>query len=884
MSNELLEACADFLSELLPAGTDPVPSTEAFLDLLSEWSAFVGGLTQSVQYTKTELETWAGIVQQASAMPGNDGKLFILKEVRENRMLGVGLITLAFPDRIKNGSKRWWNMLFAEQQTDGNIHLPNANGAGQEPFMTVKQLPAPDPDNDHKYLIFSDIHRDSNQDDKGRYQLDSIDHFTANKDLYLQLLQYAESAGYTVIEGGDCEELWFVGKEYPMVGNPPNKLSPADKLQQAIMSHDAVYTKLADLHKQGRYVRVQGNHDSYVKDPAVFGVLKTKMESTGGPAFQIYDACIIDGVKTMMEHSAFGLVMNSFDILTGNGPEAGKKTVGEQLAEQMLAGKLGLNSNDYTATTRMLICHGHQFDFWNCPENELLGLLMSNTVGVPADEVMDPLIDVGGIALQGNPFIDFGAMFASLPVFNSWIDEQSSVQLAHDIQHQANSHRLLKDDIFFFETIPTFWGAFGLFLNAGGKTPAQSRQELGLRTAAGVPLGPLDKVRDYFNRHAFNHICLGHTHVPHSQPYVTLKNASAIMPPLAPVFLALDQKLAALQEKLKILPTKLKTGYFNSGTAGWMQGIVWAIEIETTGQARLVYWTKNSKGPEYMDWELPPLDAENAASTAQFNQAVEDFISKPIDASDQKAEALYNQLKERIEELKGNADQFEDWMQESFTIPLDILGAGLLTPGAFLQQAGQKIRSYTLDELKKDTSEGIEKASETIREELEEKLAPLRDFSLDVFMSVKRREILGFDPGEKEEIITIKVPYPSGAKDTLDKLSCFFAPVTGGISKDPKKPSPAAQHIAAFAYSIFGDFPNNMPFFSSMDEISDPAVRARRTSTPILQAFLSTLWIYPQNGSPLNFNNVQLGTTFTIDGGWIELTVVLTPAGTQNVA
>lgn len=881
MSKEILEACTDFFSKLLPEDADPVPSTEAFLDLLSERSAFVGGLQQSIQYTKAELEAWAEAVEQASEMPGNEGKLSILEKVREDRMLGVGLLILAFPDRIKNGSRRWWNMLFAEQQANGNIHLPNANGVGQEQIWTVKQLPVPD--NDHKYLIFSDIHRDSDEDDEGPFQLGSIDHFKANKGLYLQLLEYAESEGYTVIEGGDCEELWFVGKKYPMAGNPP-KLSPAGKLQQSITSHDAVYTKLADLHKQGRYVRVQGNHDSYLKDPAVFAVLKTKMESTGGPAFQIYDTCIIDGVKTMMEHSAFDLVMDSFSILTGNGPAAGKMTVGEQLAEQMLAGKLGLNSNDYTAKTRMVICHGHQFDFWNCPENELLGLLISNTVGVPADELMDPLIDVGGIALQGNPFIDFGSMFASLPVFNSWVDQQSSVQFAHDIKHQANSSRLLKDDIFFFETIPAFWGAFGLFLNAGGKTPAQSRQELGLQTVAGMPLGPLDNVREYFSRHAFNHICLGHTHGPHSQPYVNLENASAIMPPLAPVFLALEQRLAAIQEQMKILPTKLKTGYFNSGTAGWMQGVVWAIEIGTTGQARLVYWTENSKGPEYMGWELPPLDGANAVTAAQFEQAVEDFIGKSIDAADQKAGALYDKLKQRIEELKGNAEQFEGWMKESFTIPLDILGAGLLTPGAFLQQTGQRIRSYTLDELKKDTGEGIEKASQTIREELEEKLAPLRDFSLDVFMSVKRREILGFDPGEKEEMIIIKVPYPGDARETLDKLSSLFAPVTSGISNNDEMASSAAQHAAAFAYSIFGDFPNNMPFFSSMDEFSDPAVRARRTSTPILQAFLSTLWIYPQNGSPLNFNNVQLGTTFVIGNNWIELTVILTPAGTPNVA
>lgn len=82
---------------------------------------------------------------------------------------------------------------------------------------TWRKLSAPGsgpPSAKRKYLIFSDVHRDREQDahpvDPDNLRLfQSIAHFTKNKDLYLAALQYANSRKYTVIENGDCEELWF---------------------------------------------------------------------------------------------------------------------------------------------------------------------------------------------------------------------------------------------------------------------------------------------------------------------------------------------------------------------------------------------------------------------------------------------------------------------------------------------------------------------------------------------------------------------------------------------------------------------------------------------------------------------------------------------------
>lgn len=131
--------------------------------------------------------------------------------------------------------------------------------------------------------------------------------------------------------------------------------------------------------------------------------------------------------------------------------------------------------------------------------------------------------------------------------------------------------------------------------NASRPTPAQSRSALDLRTPGGVA--------EYLRRHHLHHVCIGHTHNPQSQPHFTLKNLGALVPLLGPVLGALSTVLP------DFLEPQLKTMYFNSGTAGWMEGLVWAIEVDETGQARLVYWTDNSKRPEKMDRELSTLPA-----------------------------------------------------------------------------------------------------------------------------------------------------------------------------------------------------------------------------------------------------------------------------------
>lgn len=84
----------------------------------------------------------------------------------------------------------------------------------------------------------------------------------------------------------------------------------------------------------------------------------------------------------------------------------------------------------------------------------------------------------------------------------------------------------------------------------------------------------------------------------------------------------------------------IKSNYINSGTSGWWEKTVWAVDVgdvsHGTGQAKLVNWAENTRldMPNEMDWELPHLNREEANSTAEqidqlnasIESSVQDFI------------------------------------------------------------------------------------------------------------------------------------------------------------------------------------------------------------------------------------------------------------------
>ncbi len=831
--------------------------------LLEQWEAFFAPLSSSTPLTQAEIDQWQTQVNQILATPDRQAEMALIAAANTNYRLGMALVVATIPAVMKRQGLSWWNQLFAEQAGDGKV-----------PGWNIKYLPKPGPGvggaPGTKYLIFSDVHRDAASDDLGVLEFGSIDHFKKNATLYENLLDWAiADNGYTVIEAGDCEELWFMRSAADYPKKPDNTPDIAAKLGEIVDTHSAVYDRLCVLHSRGQYFRIQGNHDSFLKDDgadtSVGDVMRERMQrqtqaqiNAGAPVvpFVIYDACVIENVRTMTEKAALSLLTEVADLVAGNSTPA-------QYVQSLLQGRLGLDSTDYDgARSNLLICHGHQFDFWNCPANEILGMLIANTVGVKVDTLMDPFIDARGIAWQGSPLFDFGDFLAGVPVLNSWPDKQAAVRFAHQIQHMDNSARVLNDNVMFYESVAALYGAFGMALNftdAAGNviTPAQSRAQLTL-------LNPLD-LATYLSRHHMHQICIGHTHAPHSQPYLTLKNIGGLCPPLWPITTALRIVLP------NMLQPQIKTNYFNSGTVGWMEGVAWAIEVDTTGQARLVYWTENSIGPEYMDWELQPMPA---ATRQKLLAGMGKILATPYTVVEQGVDTVLAKLTTQLDQLNISARAIKDGLTEATVLPMHAIAAALMTPPSFYEDQAKAARSWILKEVHGPAQQLQDKIDEGVRS-LKDELEKLRGFSLDILLSVKRRALSGFDAASALETFEITAPITAAARTTLLNF--------GQMYKDAGQAAGEALHYAGLAFSIFDQFPRNMPFFATMSEPQHAQARLFSAEAPVLQALLATLSMYPPSGHDSTVSGVKITSVFSVQDKTVKLRVAIAAPDLPNV-
>ncbi len=441
--------------------------------------------------------------------------------------VGIFLIIAAIFYCLVTQPLPWWSLLFNEIEQDDDLK--------------VKRLPAPAKDGP-KYLIFSDIHRDARSDQREPLEFGSFDHFSANQALYCELLDYAFENGYTVLEAGDCDELWYY-RDFSK--------RPREKLEEIVETHKPVYDRLVKLHQDGRYVRLYGNHDACVRKPWVFEVLQNifdRDKKPGEPPFEIYDFAIIEEVKTMDESTL----------------------------------NFGLDSEPYKLKMPMIVAHGHQWDFWNCDHNNIIGKLIVSAIGTPIDFLDDPFKDAGGISYSGSPVIRFDSMLSKAFVLSNFPGPTPARRFAHHIQHLDDFERTTVDDVFFLETLAALSGA-----SIAVKKSADSEET-----------------------NKMNLICLGHTHHPQSQPYFDLKR---LVPFLGTWITKLESKITEKTHGLmKPELSLIKSRYFNSGTVGWMEGVIWAIQIDETGQARQVFWTRDTRPecPQTMDWELPWMDDE----------------------------------------------------------------------------------------------------------------------------------------------------------------------------------------------------------------------------------------------------------------------------------
>ena len=427
-------------------------------------------------------------------------------------------------------------------------------------------LTLPLPDQEHKYVIISDVHRDAPEDVVDEHFFD-LSHFSKNCDLFITALEYYLHNGYTVIENGDCEELWVV----PSVKHNRGVRARAERIIASDGPHRRVYELLAELHRQGRYFRTRGNHDDFwAQSSENMNLLKGTWFREGPYEFKVWDALIIPNVLTMYDDylGVMGRIMKA--------KREGRPIAVEELVDLF---PVGLSPHRYRDRTPLFIMHGHQTDFWNCDEHNFLGKIFANSIGIIADGMTTFPYHIKGIDFAGRPLVQFEELLSEIPQVNYWLPEEPALRLSRSIEQSQYDKRRLRDGITYSETLTA---ALSLALKYPGKKGLQQVQ-----------------------------ILVGHTHWPQSRPHLYLGMLN--VPHLD-----------------KQVPVRLPTQYYNSGTCGWWEGVLWGVEVTDFGQPKLFYWEKNMNAPHYMPWEL---HGEIPEQVVRFKEKAKKFLEKCLNPS-----------------------------------------------------------------------------------------------------------------------------------------------------------------------------------------------------------------------------------------------------------
>ena len=679
-----------------------------------------------------------------------------------------------------------------------------------------------------KYLIVSDVHRDRESDRGAPLEFNSISHFRENRDLFLQVILWAEKSGYTIVEGGDCEELWFVKDKADS--------DRAKMLREIIESNAAVYDALRRMHKAGRYFRIYGNHDSQLRDPDIHAILKTEMEKGGAGAFTIYDFVVIDGVKTMVEHTALDKALEfGAGLLHGTAPEA--------ILRDLAKGTVGMDANDYTATCRMLVTHGHQWDFYNCDPNNVIGMFIANQVGVRVDKTMDPILEARGIAIGGNPWIDFGDVLSRTPVANCWPSESDAMRLAHQVQHMANADRKLVDSVMYKESLTAITGTFGIALNAPGteETPERGRERVDVRNPR--------TVLTYLKNHHNHHICIGHTHNPHSQPHFALKNIATGIP-------GFGNLVPLLPDLVPVNPNLFKSKYFNSGTSGWWEGVIWAIQIDETHQARLVYWTSHSgmnpatiddptkvklMDPETMDWELTGWRSDVRdrfpRTKEDLIELLEDFFQHVVDPNQRMT--------------LTTPEEWAAMLQAVLIHPIELFQAAIATGSTLIDQAAS-----ILDDVVGGTAETLD-AFRDAAEQLQTDL-------LKVLLTLRSRAAKIRRAGP--EVFVLGLPIDDVVFKRLMELR-ERAP----IQRDDDDADARALHAAVVVYPLLENYPRNIFLAGLASPRFQPERSVLDSATPMLTLFASVVSLFPPAGRLAQVGDQVITSELEITGDGVTM-------------
>jgi len=388
----------------------------------------------------------------------------------------------------------------------------------------------------------------------------------------------------------------------------------------------------------------------------------------------------------------------------------------------------------------------------------------------------------------------------------------------------ANADRRLLDSFQYKESLTALTGTFGIAVNASGTnaTPEQSRRN--------VDISRPETILEYLKKHHNHHICIGHTHNPHSQPHLTLENLGNGLPYIGNV-------LSLLRGLLPFNPNLLKSKYFNSGTAGWWEGVIWGIQIDEDGQARLVYWTNRTLfEPETMDWELTAWDPE---IKERFPKTREDLLR-----------ALQDFLQHVI-----RPDELSAFMQTMLAAPIELLQAVLARGDGLFTQARAE-----LAEVAGSVKESVGS--------LNKQAARLQQHMLEILLTLRSRASR-FRTAE-QDVFMMAIDVSDGVRKQLLELS-------GRVKAFGPHGAAQALHAAVVAWPLVENYPHNLALGAVANPRFHPERRVLDTSTPALSIFSSVVALFRPAGCLTRVGNqiIESELAFVDRDTRLQLTVTL---------
>jgi hypothetical protein len=392
----------------------------------------------------------------------------------------------------------------------------------------------------------------------------------------------------------------------------------------------------------------------------------------------------------------------------------------------------------------------------------------------------------------------------------------------------------LTDTVLYKESLAAMTGGFGIPLNTpDGKTPADTRANI--RNVG-------DAV-NYLLKHHNHHLCIGHTHNPHSQPHFTLHNIGTGLPLIGNLIMALRAILPAPPN-----PNLFKSKYFNSGTCGWWESVLWAIEIGETGQAKLVFWTDRQTkppdallAPETMDWELTKWDPSLTKTVAEAIEEFRRFLG---------------------DKAVGLADEIEDALQTIGGYPSELFHIAVALGDQVWSNAEAQFREASL-------------AAQNAVRDLQERIAELRTHTLAFVLTLQSRVLKFRTATQDSASFVFSFAGPDAfaaegldiARDKLKQYQDLLVPPGGDAVERAR---------ALIAYPLAEKFPRNIMPATNVNDLLNPVRRFMDSETPVLGVFSSVAAMFPTPGAVVKIGDQTITSELAFADGESKLKLTVT--------